>query len=270
MPSRDRFIFVIFLLMPAVSCGCYSHRRANPSFTISREQARVALRMMQDDPRSLKRPLVILGGFADLGFGSARATSLCRRVFNDDRVLVVNFIGCTSFAQCRAKVIRAVNAAFPPDDQNATAEVDIIGLSMGGLVARVAADLDVPGEPRLRIARLFTVSSPLRGAKLARYPLVLTSMHRDLREGSRLIARLNASPPAYPIYAYTHLHDPIVGEELAAPAGERPWWLDGPPLLDSHYGAMNDERILADIARRLRGEEPFAQEPRAPLPPPRS
>ena len=37
-------------------------------------------------------------------------------------------------------------------------------------------------------------------------------------------------------------------------------------LAASHLAAFQDNRILADIGRRLRGETPYATEPRAPLP----
>jgi hypothetical protein len=43
-------------------------------------------------------------------------------------------------------------------------------------------------------------------------------------------------------------------------------WLANPPLTLSHLGAMSDPRILADIGRRLRGEEAFSRLPGSPLP----
>jgi hypothetical protein len=52
----------------------------------------------------------------------------------------------------------------------------------------------------------------------------------------------------------------------AAPPGANPFWLPNPPLKMAHLGAIMDIRILADIARRLRGEEPFTQFPATPLP----
>jgi pimeloyl-ACP methyl ester carboxylesterase len=163
-------------------------------------------------------------------------------------------------------VIAAVEEVLPSDGPGRTAEVDVIGMSMGGLVARVAAEFDVPGEPQLNIARLFTISSPLRGSRLANSWIALTPLHRDMRAGSDLLEEINLVPPPYPIFPYTRLGDWIVGEEFAAPAGEVAWWLDTPPLQMPHFGAMVDRRILADIVRRLRGETPFALEPRAPLP----
>ena len=87
-----------------------------------------------------------------------------------------------------------------------------------------------------------------------------------MREGSALLDQLNDTEPTYAIYSYTRLHDPIVGADLAAPKGQTAWWLDNPPFQPAHAGLMIDPRILADVARRLRGEHPFAQDPPAPLP----
>jgi hypothetical protein len=245
--------------------GC-AQPRVNPSFDVSRDDAKRAMYLMRETPRRLDRPLVILGGFGDPGVGTTTMLAALRRVFDDDRIVVVTFAECTSFARCGEKVVNAVQKAFPTDDPNHTVEVDVIGMSMGGLVARVAADMGEPGARRLKIARLFTVSSPLQGAELARFPIVLTSIHRDMREGSELLNRLNETAPVYSVYSYTRLRDDIVGEQLAAPAGQTPWWVDGSRLANPHWFAMLDPRILADIARRLRGEAPFAREPRAPLP----
>ena len=88
---------------------------------------------------------------------------------------------------------------------------------------------------------------------------------KDMREGSSFLARLNDLPPEYPIFAYARLNDGIVNEANAG-AGEAPAWWVVPPIGLSHVMAGYDRRILADIARRLRGEEPFTTAPPAPLP----
>jgi hypothetical protein len=62
------------------------------------------------------------------------------------------------------------------------------------------------------------------------------------------------------------LGDIIVGAPNAAPEGLTPRWLPGEPLQDSHIGAMLDKRIIADVARRLRGEQPLTSDPPQPLP----
>jgi pimeloyl-ACP methyl ester carboxylesterase len=250
--------------------GCGPPPRVNPSFSVTTSDARAALRAMRDDPRPLARPLVILGGFSDPGWVAYKVRSTVLKLFDRGdrgRIIAVNFTGTGSFEQCRRRVIRAVNERFPSDDPARTVEVDVIGISMGGLVARVAADEATPGERRLRVARLFTIASPLRGARLASWHRVaLTSMHRDMRAGSPLLQRLNARPPDYPVVSYSRLNDGIVGAAYASPAGQGVWWLDNAPLEHSHWAALHDPRILADIARRLRSETPFTTDPPAPLP----
>ena len=266
--STLRYLPCLLLMAATATAGCAAQRQ-NPSFAVTKSQARAAMREMRSHRVPLQRPLVILGGFSDPGLGSHTLRSTMRKLFDDGkgrRIVGVNFTGTGSFAECRRRVIAAVNEAFPSDDPHQTVEVDVIGLSMGGLVARVAADVDVPGQARLRVARLFTISSPLRGAKLARFPLVLTTMHRDMRAGSALLERLNAREPPYEMYSYTRLRDRTVGEEYAAPDGRVAWWLDSAALESAHFTAALDPRILADIARRLRGETPFTTAPPAPLP----
>ena len=58
----------------------------------------------------------------------------------------------------------------------------------------------------------------------------------------------------------------FVSEDHAAPPGKNPIWIANTPLTFGHAGAMMDERILADIARRIRGEEAFSKSPFAKLP----
>jgi pimeloyl-ACP methyl ester carboxylesterase len=178
----------------------------------------------------------------------------------------VSFFTCLDLAACRDRLLRAVDRAFPGEDPTWTTEVDVIAQSMGGLVARYAA-LPPPEETgrRLRIARLFTISTPHRGARLAWLP-TLHPLHRSMRPGSPVLQELQSACPQtrYELYPYVGYHDLVVGREHAAPEGRTAWWVDtGPPGL-AHLGAMVDPRILADIARRLRGEEPFTRARPAP------
>jgi pimeloyl-ACP methyl ester carboxylesterase len=149
--------------------------------------------------------------------------------------------------------------------------VDVIAVSIGGVVARhAAAATPTPPGRRLRVARLFTISSPHRGAALAAFPAMpfVGGVQADLRPGSKFLRTLehNERPGTYPVYPYVRLGDSLVGAANAAPHGQDPWWVATPPLEGAHTMAYCDGRIVADIARRLRGEEPFAKEPPEPLP----
>ena len=249
--------------------GCAAHEPVNPSLPIRPAEARAALREMKRSPRPLERPVVVLGGYLD-PMGAWWLAEKVRRWTGDATVLDVEFFFCGSFEECRSGLIEAVDAAFPGEDPHWTTEVDVIALSMGGLVARHAAapaPEDSPKKRRLRIARLFTISTPHRGADLADLPS-FHSLHVDMRADSEFITRLNEdyAKAAYELYPHVALDDGFVGQENAAPPGELPWWVSTTWLSLPHAAAALDPRIRADIARRLRGESPCASLPRAEFP----
>ena len=168
----------------------------------------------------------------------------------------VSFALCSTFDECRRKVIAAVDREFPGPDPLRTTEVDVVGVSMGGIVARYAALRSENADARrLRVARLFTISSPHLGADRARLPAV-NQLQRDMRADSAFIRRLNRpeNAPAFPVFPYVRLGDHTVGAANAAPVGMAAWWVPDVPLQPPHSGAVVDARIIADIARRLRGE----------------
>jgi len=217
--------------------------------------------------RKLDRPLLIIGGFLDPGVGN-QVVRLKLGALTDDRQIVdVGMGDCFSFDDCRKKVIDAVEATFHSDNLAETVEVDVVGLSMGGLVARYAAmPIDAQHARRLRIARLFTISSPLAGADLAERMPAFHPLMEKMRPGSDFVKAINANAPTYPVFSYVRLGDLPVGAAHAALPGKTAWWLSTPPLEEPHCEGLWDPRILADIARRLRSEPPLTTEPPAPLP----
>ena len=280
--------------------GCTELGTVNRSFAVRSPDAQAALAEMADDREPLARPVVVLGGYSDPGIAAPRLAAELRKVLAERegaRVITVSFPFCVSFDQCRDRVIRAVDKLFPnPDDPTKTAEVDVIGISMGGLVARHAAAPEgggTEGARRLNVRRLFTVSSPHRGARLAALPTFsFGRLQGDMRAGSDFLTALDerecaaalaasaaraedgvgGGPPDpfayidYELYPYVRLGDGIVGPENAAPAGMTPIWVPSLPLQDPHILASSDARIIADIARHLRDEPPFATYPPQPLP----
>jgi hypothetical protein len=296
-------IFVSFVssaviaLAAILAAGCAARPKGvNSSFPLTAEAARADLARIARDRRPLDRPVVVLGGFADPGLGGWVVGAELRRYVRDERIVTVSFVFCDSFDACRRRVIDAVDRAFPTDDPNQTVEVDVIGLSMGGLVGRYcAADFGTPvGEMapsdstsspltpalslkgrgsnaprRLRVHTLFTASSPHLGAVRAeRLPKVMR-MQEDMTPGSEFLRRLEeAENRAAPreIVPYVRAGDDVVGAANAAPRGRVAWWVPNPPGEFAHVGAMTDPRILADVLRRLRGEKPWTNEPPAPLP----
>ncbi|HYE21772.1 MAG TPA: hypothetical protein VEA69_25250 [Tepidisphaeraceae bacterium] len=254
------------LLIPACTAS-----PTNPSFPVTFEQADRALDDMAARPRPLQRPLVIIGGFLDPNLSPPYFKwRISQLTSTHNQYVTVSPGFCNSFAECRQLVIDAVDRAFPSADPNFTTEVDVLGASLGGLVARhAAAPSPDPTTPRrLKIARLFTIASPHAGATLATRHAV-TDFHKDMRPNSPFLTTLATHDPTatYSLFAYTRLDDQIVGERNAAPPGQTPYWLGTPPLQLSHAGAMLDPRILADIVKRLRNEPAFTTTPPAPLPP---
>ena len=274
---------LVMLIMPAIAAlvqGC-SPQLDNPSVDVTRPEAKSLLRAMRGDPVALERPVIVIGGFRDPHVSAPHVAKTLGGVVTDpDRILPVTFFWQNSFDRTRRRLIEKIDRAFPSDDPAWTVEVDVIGISMGGLLARYAAapplEEDAAADParRLRIRHLYTIATPHRGARMAVLP-TFSSMQIDMRADSSFLRHLDAHlrerAPAlteadYEILAYTRLGDMIVGESNTAPPGAGVWWLSTPPLAFAHFGAAHDPRILADVALRLRRETALTLDPPAPLP----
>ncbi|TVQ79335.1 MAG: hypothetical protein EA380_04695 [Phycisphaeraceae bacterium] len=148
-------------------------------------------------------------------------------------------------------------------------ELDVVAVSMGGLVARAAAVGLYGGGDVLRVKRLFTLSSPHRGAKLAGL-VAIDGASRDMRAGSEFLERLDEAERerggrGYEMICYGRTRDWWVGARQSAPEDMEPIWLDPPPITMSHLLVTMDRRILGDIAARLTGNEPVLSCNGAPL-----
>ena len=262
----SQWVIGLTVILGFALVGC-APQPVNPTFPNSVAWARRDLKRMAANPRPLKRPLVVISGFLDPGLAALAMHSQFTEISGDSRIATVSLFECMSFEQCRRKIVEVVDRAFPGDDPSQTREVDVVGFSMGGLAARYAADPPARGTRRLRIGRLFTIDSPNRGAVRAAQLPLLHPLQADMRPGSVMLTRLNVRPPSYPVIAYVRLGDKPVGERNAQVNGNPMWWVATPPFSSPHPDAVQDPRILADIARRLRGETPLTTLPPAPLPP---
>lgn len=257
-----------FLLVLAASVGCSHSQLVNESYPVTVAQSKRALKEMRVAPQSLQRPVVVLGGFMDPGLALGHVARQLRRVADEDQIISIGFAGHRTFEQCRDLVIEKVDQAYPSSDPIWTAPVDVVALSMGGLVARLAAAPgDKPTGRRLRIARLFTISSPHRGANMADLPR-FDQRQVDMRSGSARLKQLDDELEHcdYNLIPYVRLGDQVVGASNAAPPGCVPWWLPNQPFSPAHLASHRDPRILGDIARRIRGEVSFTLPPPCPLP----
>jgi hypothetical protein len=266
---------MILALMSIAIASCAAEP-VNPSFAISRVEAEQSLTDMAANPKPLPRPLVVLSGIYDPGFGARGVAKAIQPIAKPDaQIITVHFVGARTFEQCATRLVETIEARLPSTDENATIEIDVIACSMGGLVARYAAmdsfeTVDAaPARRRLNIARLFTISTPHTGAKLA-HAKSLDKRVADMNSESAFLNRLNTTPADYEIIPYVRLNDELVGVRNAAPPGHDPIWVSNAPFKISHIEANDDPRILADIARRLRNETPHSHLPAAPLPEKRS
>lgn len=243
--------------------GCaLPYREPNPSFPLTHAEAESDLRRMAESPVALERPVIVVSGIGDPAVSSA---AIVRAIgpTTVGTVIEVDFFDELTFPGARQKLLRetALHLGVSID---ALPEVDVVAFSMGGLVARDAAIIDAAGR-RLPIRRLFTICTPHEGARLAGIPLG-TPQSEDMKTTSDFIQRLRTARRKYDLCCYTRLDDITVGEEFAAPEGTALWWLPTPSGQWAHMQAFDDPRIMADIARRLRGEAPFSTLPAAPLP----
>ncbi len=257
---------VTMLLAGLQLAGC-SARPVNPSLAVSESRARSDLRQMANDPKSLDRPLIVLAGWLNPGNTGYIIEQDLKQYFTDNRITYVSFAECETFDECRHCVITSVDRTFPTDNPRHTTEVDVIAFSMGGLVARYAADTENEAARYLKIKRLFTIATPHRGAAMADWP-ALDQLQRDMRPDSAFITNLDESLQfaEYEIIPYVRLGDEIIGAANAAPPDRIPWWLPNIPMSLAHHHAHRDPRIIADIVRQLRNENRYGTPPPAPLP----
>lgn len=258
------------LLAAVFLTGCGTTYNHNPSFHLSTDEAGDAIVEMQKEPKQLKRPVVILGGWNDMNDVAFYIADEMGRVVDDDRILPIDYSHCKDFATTRDYVVSQVNERFASLIPGKTVEVDVIAYSMGGLVARFAARPaeEDASKPTLNIVRLFTISSPHRGAVAAQLPAIDQFM-RDMRSDSDFIADLKRpdyQSDYYRVYPYVRLGDIIVGTQNAAPVNRTPWWVPNMTMQEPHFDAYSDPRFIADIARHLRSEPAYSRYPAAPIP----
>lgn len=226
-------------------------------------RAREDLARMRRSPAPVVRPVLLLNGYhawagvvASLRHALIALTSRRPHDFLD-----VSYFARASFADIRRHVLDDVECHLGLER-----ELDVVGISMGGLVARLVAMPDEHGNDArvVHARRIFTIASPHRGALLARR-VRPNATARDMHPDSPFIARLNqAIPPGLRCYALTN--DRIVGATHTAPAGINPFWFPG-TIAMSHFVTQQHPVILADIARHLRGEASLLSETDASCPP---
>ena len=230
----------------------------NPSFPVPADLLLAQGARLLANPIPHPRPVVILAGWHSPRLSSRGVESILRPLTSarEEDFLSIGYAMSTSIPAAARRTLAALR-----DRGLDGREIDVVGLSMGGVLAR-GLGAGLFGAPPVRIARLFTLASPHRGAILAR-AVRPDPAARDLRPGSTYLAEIDAAWPAFTAETipYALLRDWWVGATRTAPPGMHPRWLD--PVRPwtrafSHFAINFDRRVLLDVALRLRGETPLS------------
>src|SRR5262245_15917374 len=132
-----------------------SRRHPNPVFQVDTAQVRAERARMRRDPRPLERPVVILAGWRSprlQGFGLADKLAPLTSGRAEDYIRIAYpLVGDLERALARVRTVLSQRGVGGGRN-----EVDVVGISMGGLVARMlAAQAESDGPVRIR--RLFTI-----------------------------------------------------------------------------------------------------------------
>ncbi|MFT3686157.1 MAG: hypothetical protein QM783_14755 [Phycisphaerales bacterium] len=209
------------------------------------------LARMRREPAGLRRPVVVLNGYhtphIEAWWARACLGSLTSKHPSD--FAAVSFLMASRLEDAAKAAVAAVERRW-----GRGVEVDVVGISMGGLVARLAAH-----DMGLRMARLFSFATPhdgsSRAARVAPDPAA-----RDMKPGSPFLARLNGLERGYELVCYGQNGDAVVHPRGCAPPGGRAFLAGGSRLM-SHFTTLHNPWFMVDLARRLRGETPLLNHP---------
>lgn len=237
----------------------------NQHFPVTLGVARAALRELAGTPVRLARPVLVLDGWHGPWLLSQRLARRLTRATSGAAgdFLAVGYPWAFSVETAARHAIRRLRARGWLER-----EIDIVGLSMGGLVARaIAGGLPgVCGGCRVRAVRVFTVASPHRGAIFADRATI-DPASGQMKAGSEFLSSLDAALArrTYELRCYAVLRDWLVGATRTAPEGMHPVWVDLPgwQRAIAHFAGPYDPRLLVEIARVLRGSDPLGA-PSAP------
>ncbi len=264
--------------MALMLSGCRTVGPLNEAIRATPADVQLAAAEMREAPRPLDRPVVVLSGYRSPATNALRLARRVRLQTSGDKrdFLVVVYMFESDIHEIAARVVRLIEERWPSNDPEQTIEVDVLGISMGGLIARHAAlapddrpgrmdGKPVAGFKRLNIRRLFTYGTPHLGAKLAS-KIRIDGASRAMQPGSPYITALNSKwdPQRFEVVPYAQLNDTWVGATRSAPPGAVALWDRGQPFF-SHFLLPGNPLFIADTARRLRSEPPLIE---AGSPPP--
>lgn len=234
-------------LASAVLAGCgsaYVYREAGvPQTTKAAEQA---LLEMARDPKPLRRGLLVIHGWRDSARRWGNLVYWLERCMTnaDHTVTVFDYSGDQSISDLTRELFERYGVS---------GEVDVVGHSMGGLIAREAARLGL-----VRIRRLFSMASPHAGSYLARYGPWFRQL-REMTPGSGFLRRLNSDPRSrdFHIVTYWMEGDFLLTQDSSQSIGDAHFVLSRsrkPLFRYTHNQLVMDKRVIHDILCRLRNE----------------
>jgi pimeloyl-ACP methyl ester carboxylesterase len=252
--------------------ACNVCQPENLAIGTTRQEALAEIGRMRQTPVVLARPIVVVDGWRGPGFVADGLADQVRRATSgrEQDVLAFSYFWGSNFDQVTGRLVAAVDEKWPSPSADETVEVDVVGFSAGGLVARWAAlpaaerarAGQPPGTPtgkRLRVARLYTLATPHAGADMADR-MSTDSMTDDMDPASAFLQALNgrAGGEGYELVCYAQTGDLWVGARHAAPPGSTPIWTHG-AWNGGHMSIRRNAIFVADICRRLRGEAALAR-----------
>ncbi len=250
--------------LPIAAVSSFTSGPTNQACAHSPADVQAAAVRLRASPKPLPRPVLIFSGYRVPGlFGGQLATRLSRLTtgnLDDFRLFAYPWAGnLESLVNLLAK---KVGREYGLIDPQTSIPVDVVGISMGGILGRLAAACQrnrPSGVPRLDIRRLFTIATPHRGAPLA-LTIHIDQAARDMQPGSAFLKHLDEMNRAddFELVPYASLNDRTVGATNTSPPGSHPIWLPGTPRF-AHTTVTMHPAIALDIALRLRGETPIGQ-----------
>lgn len=264
----QRWIFrIMFLALLLLLGGCTTLTGPSKDNPLPKAELRAALEQMRTEPVEIERPVITIDGWLNYGGASIIHREL-KNLTGGEEDLFVKYHYPLIFSTLESnarKIVKIVEERWPSDDPEWTTEIDVVGFSMGGLIARVAAESPRKGKKprkRLKVKSMFTIGSPHKGTSWwIRWAAIDQMSWAVSLWGGNYRSWLNERlvEADYDLYCYGQGNDWIVGNNFEA-AGYPEIKARG-LFLFSHTSSYGNYRHLADIASRLRGEDPIVPNP---------
>lgn len=229
--------------------------------------ARAELAMMRAlPPAQLARPVVVFNGYHGWWGLASTVRDALRAATGSNDIVCVSYAHRCSLAAAASDARRAIERHLGKAYATGDASFDAVGISMGGIIARMLATPGVDASDertlsharageKLNIARVFTLGTPHRGAMRAEH-LPVDAAAQAMRASSPTTCALQRSVEAGlgpTLRCFAQTRDGVVGTRNCSPRGVRCERMPG-PRFGSHFSSARNPVFLAAIVRELRDE----------------